>query len=255
MKTILITGGSGKVGLQLVNHFLEKNFLVVTTCRNKEKFLKDKKEFLNINYTKFLRVIEVDFSSKKAIPIIVEILKKEKIPVENIIHNARSLDYIKIESDQSISEENFAGEFHMDVIFPYKLTLEILKITKKLKNELKNVIFISSMYGVVAPNPSLYEDFHHSSPIHYGVSKAAQIHLTKELAVRLSPDIRVNCVSFGGIKGRTNKDFERKYNALTPQRSMLLEEDVKGPVDFLISDKSKNMTGQNLIVDGGWTIW
>ena len=251
MKTVLITGGSGKVGFQLVNHFLEKNFLVLTTSRNKEKFLSDKKEFLNYNYEEFLRIIEVDFSNNKAIPTIVEFLKKENIPVKNIIHNARSLDYIKIESDKSISEKNFAGELHMDVIFPYKLTLEILKINK----DLKNVVFISSMYGVVAPTPALYEDFHNSSPIHYGVSKAAQIHLTKELAVRLSPDIRVNCVSFGGIKGRTNKDFENRYNALNPLGNMLAEEDVKGPVDFLISDKSKKMTGQNLIVDGGWTIW
>ena len=251
MKTILITGGSGKVGFQLVNHFLEKKFFVVTTSRNKEKFLSDKNELLNEDYKKYLRVIEVDFSNKEAIATIVEFLKNEKISVENIIHNARSLDYIKIESDKSISEENFAGELHMDVIFPYKLTLELLKIDK----ELNNVVFVSSMYGVVAPTPSLYDDFHNSSPIHYGVSKAAQIHLTKELAVRLSPDIRINCVSFGGIKGRTNKDFENKYNALTPLGSMLLEEDVKGPVDFLISDQSKNMTGQNLIVDGGWTIW
>lgn len=251
MKTILITGGSGKVGFQLVNHFLAKNFLVITTSRNKKKFLSDKKDLLNNNYKEFLRIIEVDFSKNRAITVIVEFLQKEKIPVKNLIHNARSLDYIKIESDKSISEENFAGELHMDVIFPYKLTLEVLKIDKKLKN----VVFISSMYGVVAPTPSLYEDFHNSSPIHYGVSKAAQIHLTKELAVRLSPGIRVNCVSFGGIKGRTNQDFENKYNALTPLGSMLVEEDVKGPVDFLISDNSKKMTGQNIIVDGGWTIW
>ena len=250
MKTVLITGGSGKVGFQLVNHFLEKNFLVITTSRNKEKFLEDKKESLN-NYKKFLRIIEVDFSSKKAIPAIIDFLKKEKIPVKNIIHNARSLDYIKIENDQSISEENFAGELHMDVIFPYKLTMEILKTDK----ELKNVVFISSMYGVVAPTPFLYEDFHNSSPINYGVSKAAQIHLTKELAVRLSPDVRVNCVSFGGIQGRTNEVFEKKYNSLNPLAKMLTEDDVKGPVDFLISEASRSMTGHNLIVDGGWTLW
>ncbi|UZH55515.1 SDR family oxidoreductase [Salinimicrobium tongyeongense] len=251
MRSILITGGSGKVGFQLVNHFLDNDFLVITTSRNRKKFLTDKVHLINEDRLKFLHVLEVDFTKKDAIPTLLNALKQVKISIEHIIHNARSLDYIKIEDDYSISEENFAGEFHMDVIFPYKLTLEILKVDRALKN----IIFISSIYGVVAPSPSLYEDFQSSSPIHYGVSKAAQIHLVKELAVRLGPEIRVNCISFGGIKGRTNKDFEERYKALNPMNNMLKEEDVKGPVEFLISDKAKDMTGQNLIVDGGWTIW
>ena len=111
------------------------------------------------------------------------------------------------------------------------------------------------MYGVVAPTPSLYDNFEESSAVHYGVSKAAQIHLTKELAVRLAPKIRVNCVSFGGIKGRTDENFENRYKNLTPLQRMLEEEDVVGPIDFLVSDNSTNMTGQNIKVDGGWTIW
>lgn len=251
MKTILITGGSGKVGFQLVNHFLEKDFLVVTTTRSKSNFLETKKMHLNKKYRDFLEVVEVDFSRKDAIAVLAGFLEQKQITVVNIVHNARSLDYLKIEDDNSVSEENFAGELYMDVIFPYRLNLELIK----KQGELRNIVFISSMYGVVAPTPSLYEDFHRSSPIHYGVSKAAQIHLTKELAVRFGPDIRVNCVSFGGIKGRTNKDFEKKYNALNPLGKMLSEDDVIGPVDFLISNGSGSMTGQNLIVDGGWTVW
>lgn len=251
MRTILITGGSGKVGFQLVNHFLEKGFLVITTSRNKNKFLEKCGQLLSGAYKNNLKIIEVDFTQKKAADTIIDFLKKEEIIIESIIHNARSLEFLKIEEDRSISDENFSGEFFMNVIFPYKLSLEILKIL----NNLENIIFISSMYGVVAPTPSLYDDFHNSSPIHYGVSKAAQIHLTKELAVRLAPKVRVNCISFGGIKGRTDENFQKRYNNLNPQGKMLLEEDVKGPVDFLISENSKNMTGQNLIVDGGWTIW
>ncbi|WP_417195750.1 SDR family oxidoreductase [Bizionia sp.] len=252
MKSILITGGSGKVGFQLVKHFLKKNFQVVTTTRNKQRFQENNLAKLNKDSLLNLSVIEVDFTQKEAIEIISNFLVNNKLVLKSIIHNARCLDFLKIKEDNSVSKENFIGEFYLDVIFPYHLNLSIIK---QQNNELKNIIFVSSIYGIVAPTPSLYDDFHKSSPINYGVSKAAQIHLTKELAVRLGPDIRVNCISFGGIKGRTNEEFVEKYSNLTPLHKMLNEIDVVAPVDFLISESSSNMTGQNLIIDGGWTIW
>ncbi|WP_225035917.1 SDR family oxidoreductase [Winogradskyella sp. SM1960] len=252
MKSILITGGSGKVGFQLVKHFLNKNFKVVTTTRNSKKFKDNFSQKLDESKMSNLLIIEVDFTHDNAIEIITKNLQENDVFLENIVHNARCLDYLKIEEDNTVSTENFSGEFYLDVIFPYHLNLEIIN---QQKGELKNIIFISSIYGVVAPTPTLYDDLHKSSPINYGVSKAAQIHLVKELAVRLGPEIRVNCVSFGGIKGRTNKEFLERYSSLNPLRKMLEEIDVVAPVDFLVSEGSSNMTGQNLIIDGGWTIW
>jgi hypothetical protein len=251
MNSILITGGSGKVGFQLVNHFLQQDYTVVTTSRSKESFLKKRGAELKGNWEGKLKIIEVDFAGSNAVGTILGFLKEHAIDLKTVVHNARSLEFLKIEKDTSVSDENFAGEFYMDVIFPYRLTLEILKTNLGLNN----VVFISSMYGVVAPTPGLYENFPESSPINYGVSKAAQIHLTKELAVRLGPEVRVNCVSFGGIKGRANLDFEKRYHKLAPQQKMLEEHEVVGPVDYLVSESSRNMTGQNLIIDGGWTIW
>jgi hypothetical protein len=251
MNEILITGGSGKIGFQLVNHFLSQNFKVITTTRDRNKFIKDRQLQLTDIQFNNLKIIEVDFAKEDAVQTIISHLISEEINPKSIIHNARSLEYLKIEEDTSVTNQNFLGELLIDVVFPYQLTFEILKNT----NKLENVIFISSMYGVVAPTPSLYENFHKSSPINYGVAKAAQIHLTKELAVRLAPEIRVNCVSFGGIKGRVDEVFMSKYKSLNPQGKMLEESEVIGPLDFLVSDRSKNMTGQNIIVDGGWTIW
>jgi NAD(P)-dependent dehydrogenase (short-subunit alcohol dehydrogenase family) len=251
MKTILITGGSGKVGIQLINHFLKNGFIVITTSRNKDVFLKSEKIKYDNKHAENLKVIEVDFNSPNAINTISSYLKNNNLVPQSIIHNARSLEFLKIENDNSVTTENFMGEFYIDVVFPYSLTVSL----NREFHGLENVIFISSIYGIVAPTPALYQDFQKSSPINYGVSKAAQIHLTKELAVRLAPDIRVNCVSFGGIKGRADKSFIERYKSLNPQKKMMEDEDVVGPIEFLISDKSNNMTGQNIIIDGGWTIW
>ena len=112
------------------------------------------------------------------------------------------------------------------------------------------------MYGVVPPNKNLYTDKYESSPIYYGVSKAAEIHLSKELAVRLADKkIRVNSISFGGIEGRVNKKFKNLYAKMCPLGRMLKPNEVFEPVWFLSSNQSSGATGHNLIIDGGWTTW
>jgi NAD(P)-dependent dehydrogenase (short-subunit alcohol dehydrogenase family) len=92
--------------------------------------------------------------------------------------------------------------------------------------------------------------------VHYGVVKAALIHLTKELAVRFADkNIRVNAVSFGGVEGRVDNQFKKRYADLCPNGRMLNDNDLTGAIDFLISRNSLAVTGHNLVVDGGWTIW
>jgi NAD(P)-dependent dehydrogenase (short-subunit alcohol dehydrogenase family) len=250
MKSIFITGGGGKIGFTLTNHFLKNNYLVVITTRNKKKFLSIKKN--NLFKRQNLHIIEVDFLHKNAEKIISSYLSENKINIEHIIHNARSLDFLSIDKNGLTNKENFMGEFFLDVVFPCQLNESIINLEN---SNLKNIIFISSIYGIVAPTPTLYENFKMSSPINYGVCKAAQIHLTKELAVRLAPKIKVNCISFGGIKGRSSKEFIKKYSSLNPLGKMLEDHEVIEPIQFLISENLKSMTGHNLIIDGGWTTW
>jgi NAD(P)-dependent dehydrogenase (short-subunit alcohol dehydrogenase family) len=245
MNKIFITGGSGKIGSSIIDFLLKKNELVVTTSRNINNFYK------KIHKHENLFVIEVDFEKNDAIKKITSFLEHNKIEINCLIHNARSLDYLKIESDNTTSKNNFIGEFYMDVVFPYMLSNSLVKNFISLNN----IIFISSIYGVVAPNRELYDDLNNSLPINYGVCKSSQIHLSKEMAVRLGPSIRVNTISYGGVKGRVDKKFISKYKKLNIQNKMLEDYDVNEPIYFLISKGSENMTGQNLIIDNGWTVW
>ena len=106
------------------------------------------------------------------------------------------------------------------------------------------------------PNKNLYDDKYKSSSIFYGISKAAQIHLVKELAVRLSEEnIRVNSVSFAGIEGRVNSKFKKRYNSMCPAGRMLKTKEIFEPIWFLACDHSSGATGHNLVIDGGWRIW
>lgn len=246
MRKILITGGTGLIGSQLVLESVKNNHFVMFTTRS----IKAGKELirkLDLNPEKCFP-IELDFSKTEAL----KELKEQLIELpDTIIQNARSIETLKLDQKGRVSDENFQKEFYFGITFPYKLINFLLD----QKANLKDILFISSIYGNVAPNRSLYENFERESPVNYGVVKAAQIHLTKELAVRLAPKTRVNAISFGGVQGRVDDSFVDRYGKLTPSGRMLNKQDLYPTVQYLLENPNLNITGENIKIDGGWTIW
>ncbi len=117
------------------------------------------------------------------------------------------------------------------------------------------VVLFSSIYGMVAPDLSLYEGTTMANPAAYGVSKAGLLQLTRHLATILAPRIRVNSITPGGVWRNQPEAFVERYIQKTPLGRMATEEDFKGAIAYLCSDLSMYVTGQNLVVDGGWTAW
>lgn len=118
-----------------------------------------------------------------------------------------------------------------------------------------SIINIASIYGVVGPDLSLYEGTSMGNPAAYAASKGGLLQFTRWLATVLAPNIRVNAVTPGGVLRGQRDSFRERYIAGTPLKRMATEEDMKGAVAYLASDLSAYVTGQNLIVDGGWTAW
>jgi NAD(P)-dependent dehydrogenase (short-subunit alcohol dehydrogenase family) len=118
-----------------------------------------------------------------------------------------------------------------------------------------SIVLFSSIYGVVGPDPSLYEGTELANPAAYGASKAGLLQLVRFLSTSLAPQVRVNAISPGGIARGQPERFVERYCARTPLSRMATEEDLKGAVAFLASDLSAYVTGHNLVVDGGWTAW
>jgi len=250
-KTVLLTGGTGQFGQILVNHFASSGWVVVTTSRDQSRL---DELIRSCDYQKELIIgIVADFSQKGAVVRLLEELRSADIVISHLVNNARSISSLAVEPDGTTSPEVFLREFEMDVLIPYEITIGL---SKSAEHSLNSVVNIGSMYGEIAPNPALYEDGLEKSPIQYGVSKSALHHLTRELAVRLAAkNIRVNCVAFGGVEGRTDQSFKDRYGKLVPSGKMLTSTEIIGPIEFLLSEDSSSVNGHVLIADGGWSIW
>lgn len=118
-----------------------------------------------------------------------------------------------------------------------------------------SLVHISSIQGVSSPKFEHYLNTSMTSPIEYTAAKAGVISITKYLAKSLlGTGIRVNCVSPGGIFDNQPASFVKKYNKSCNSKGLLDAGDVVGAIEFLISKQSRFITGQNIIVDDGWTL-
>ena len=118
-----------------------------------------------------------------------------------------------------------------------------------------NIIFLASIYGVAAPRFEIYDGTPMTMPVEYAVIKAGLIHLTRYLAQYYKGDrIRVNALSPGGIFAGQPEDFVKKYRAHAAGDRMLEAGDLTGALVFLLAPASSHLTGQNLVVDDGWTL-
>jgi NAD(P)-dependent dehydrogenase (short-subunit alcohol dehydrogenase family) len=249
--TVLITGGTGKLGKCFVKHFLKKEWNVLFTTTN----IKNKKELeKSFNNNSKLKGYVVDFLKKEECSNLIRKINKENFSINHLINAARNKKFLKIDKKFGMpTRDNFSKEFILDVFIPYELSI---KIFNKKKNNLRTVTNIGSQYGLVTATPKLYKNYFNDYPIQYSVAKAGLMHLTKELAIRFSKsNTRVNCLVLGGVKGRVNSSFENRYKKLSPMGRMLSEEDALGPLDLIMNENSKAINGQTIIADGGWTLW
>lgn len=163
---------------------------------------------------------------------------------------AYRLEEIPLETNLRILEVNAAGLFLVTQVFGGAM----------VKAGRGTVINIGSLYASVSPDARFYNHLPSDPPFlkppAYGASKAAVINLTKYLSAHLAPHgVRVNALSPGGVLGGQDAEFQRKFCERVPLGRMATAEDLRGPLLFLASRASAYVTGINLMVDGGFTVW
>lgn len=240
-KVIIVTGGSGLIGRALIENMLSKGAIAINADIDIETNL-DKRQ-LHVDITDYESI-------DKAVKIVVDKFGR----IDGLVNNAypRTADWgnkfenIKLDSwKQNI-------DFQLNSTFSFsQIILNIMS-----KQGFGAIVNIASIYGVVGNDFTLYEEYGGTSPAAYCAIKGGVINLTRYLASYFGPqNIRINCVSPGGILDEKNQhpSFIKRYNEKVPMRRMGNPDDIAPAVSFLLSDEAKYITGQNLIVDGGWT--
>lgn len=246
---VCLTGATGKIGRQLVRRFATLGWTVVAVSRSAQNLAALTSEFNDLPGR--LEAAVSDLMAEASATELARDLQRRGLLPQCLINNARDITNLAPQSDGRPSAAQWSNEFRLGVTVAHDLTVTLGALPS---TPLESVINISSIYGIVASNPHLYTSAGQSF-IHYNVTKAALIHLSRELAVRLAPRIRVNTISYGGVEGRVDADFRQRYAQLCPAGRMLREDEVAGAAEFLASPAASAITGHNLVVDGGWTAW
>lgn len=120
-----------------------------------------------------------------------------------------------------------------------------------------SIVMIGSMYGVVGSYPDAYEGVCAASPVQYHTLKGGIVHMTRHLAAYWAKEgVRVNCLSPGPFPSeKAPQAMVERLKTKSPMGRMGQPHELKGPLLMLVSDAGSYVTGQNLLVDGGWTAW
>lgn len=200
-----------------------------------------------------------DVTDEVAIQSWVERTEREQRRLDVIVHNATSG---RPGTFADIQATDFEQVYKINVVAAFQLlkaALPLLRESAKFTAG-ASVINISSMYGTVSPDPSIYGGSGANNPPSYGPAKAGMLQLTRYAACHLAPDkIRVNCLSPGPFPSRQylekDPEFDGRLRAKVPMGRTGNPQELQGPLLFLASDASSFVTGINLPVDGGWTAW
>ena len=239
-QTILIIGASGFIGKKLILALKNNNKLILLDKKSEKKW----------NNTKNVSCFNVDFLNEKNLLDQIKKIKKKFKIIDHIINLAAITgDQIDLIKDK---KQAWKSVYTVNLYAPLSIYSELKN--NLLKSKSASILNISSVYGVVQPKFEIYKSTKIKNSFDYSSSKSSLIYLTKWLSKTYSPKIRVNCVSPGGIKRNQSKNFIKNYSSKTLLKRMANEEDIIGPILFFLSDYSKYITGQNLIVDGGFSI-
>lgn len=255
-RVALITGGAGHIGSAIADAFAELGVAVVILDRD-EAQCKAVCEGLEKTYRCRTLAVPVDLTDEQALRTVPERLVAELGRLDILVHCAALVGVSKLEgwavpfAEQKVDTWRQALEVNLTSVFV--LTQAAVPALKASGHG--SVLMIGSLYAIVGPDMGLYEGTTLGNPAAYAASKGGIVQFTRYLATVLAPEIRVNCISPGGVfRGHTDP-FLSRYLKKTPLGRMATEEDLKGAAAYFASDLSSYVTGVNLMVDGGFTSW
>ncbi|MFP9193839.1 oxidoreductase [Natrialbaceae archaeon A-CW1-1] len=245
----IVTGGAGLLGTAVSEGLAEHGATVVVAdvADTRGPHLAQQLE----TDSKYL---PVDVTSEDAVGAMVDTVLDEFGRIDTLVNCAypRNENYGQPYEAVGIDDWRENVDLHLS---SYYVPTHAVSDVMRAQDDGGSIINFGSIYGIQAPDFSVYAGTEMTSPVEYSAIKGAIVNFSRYLASYLgSEGVRVNAISPGGVFDDQPSAFVDRYESRTPLGRMAHPDDFKGAVVFLASDASAYVTGHNLRVDGGWTI-
>ncbi len=250
-RTVLITGGSGFLGRSFSRALAEAGASVVVASRSQDRAQAVVNELPSVSGATHHAVVldqldqvSVDAGFESAVGVAGK--------VDILINNGQQGHALDL---TDVTAEAFNQD--LQNVTGYFLLARRLHDHLVSRNAAGSIVMIGSMYGVVGSYPDAYDGVCFASPVQYHALKGGILQMTRHLGVYWAKDkVRVNCLSPGPFPHPTApSEMVSRLTQKSPMRRMGLPHELKGALLLLASDAGSYITGQNLLVDGGWTAW
>ena len=247
-KVILVTGGAGLLGAEFVKAITSSGGIAIIADVNDQLGLELKEQIgSKADY------VHLDITDKQSISQVIESVSKQYGKIDALVNNAYPRNKQYGRSLMDVEYSDFCENLNLNLGGYFLTSQQFAGFF--MQQGYGNIINIASIYGVVAPKFEIYHDTNMTMPVEYAVIKSGLIHLTKYFAKFFKgKNIRVNSLSPGGIQDAQPEAFLEAYKGACLNQGMLDKTDLVGSLLYLLSDLSRCVNGQNLIVDDGFTL-
>jgi NAD(P)-dependent dehydrogenase (short-subunit alcohol dehydrogenase family) len=241
-KIIIVAGGQGLIGAAIVENISNKGGVVINGDIALETSVEN-------------NTFHLDITDTESIDACVQFAIGNRGRIDGLVNCAYPKTKDWGDLFENIKMDSWRKNVDMQMNSVFYFCRQVLKTMQEQHSGA--IVNIGSIYGVVGNDFRLYEDYGGTSAAAYSAIKGGIINFTRYLASYYGKyNIRVNCVSPGGIKDieKQHPSFIKKYENQVPLKRLGNPDDIAPAVSFLLSEEAKYITGQNLMVDGGWTI-
>jgi NAD(P)-dependent dehydrogenase (short-subunit alcohol dehydrogenase family) len=252
-KVIVITGGAGLLGSSFCRAVLENGARCMVADLDEDRGARLAAALGGTFDAKRTAFCRVDINDAASVDAMLDAAKRRFGRIDALVNNAYARNRNYGRKFEDVTREDFCDNvsLHLGGYF-----LASQKFIARFRAQGHgNIVNMASVYGFLAPRFGIYRGTAMTMPVEYAVIKAGVLQLTKYLARYLAGEnIRVNAISPGGIEDGQPDTFRKAYRAFCLDKGMLDAGDVNGALLFLLSDMSRFVNGQNLVVDDGFSL-
>jgi len=252
-KVIVISGACGLIGRAFCEAAAQYGANIIVAdiaASNPKEFAKKLTERNNVKCIGF----EISVENKNSVIELKDFVIKEFGKIDGLVNGHQNKSHLIFEPFESVSEENWDKVVEVNL----KGTFLLCQIIGSYMAEQGSgsIINIPSTYSVVAPNQNLYKGTKMGCPAAYSASKGGIDALSQYLASYwAAKGVRVNMITPHGVWNNHEEQFEKNFANFSPMQRMSYNHEVAPALIYLLSDASSYVTGNNMLVEGGWTAW